>query len=120
MGAFLLAAEAAADAAVALRFRGITRKVAAADAKASGLARQVSGVRTPALQSATARAILTSSERQVGLLAAAGRSNRQIAQELCVSVRTVENHLQRSYTKLGIAGRSELAPLLEPAARPDD
>lgn len=120
MGAFLLAAEAAADAAVALRFRGITRKVAAADAKASGLARQVSGVRTPALQSATARAILTSSERQVGLLAAAGRSNRQIAQELCVSVRTVENHLQRSYTKLGIAGRSELAPMLEPAARPDD
>jgi ATP/maltotriose-dependent transcriptional regulator MalT len=38
-------------------------------------------------------------------LAAAGRSNRQIAQELYVSLATVEGTLWRAYAKLGISGR---------------
>jgi DNA-binding CsgD family transcriptional regulator len=55
---------------------------------------------------------LTASERRVARLAVAGRSNRDIAVELFVSPKTVENHLGRVYTKLGIAGRRELAVAL--------
>lgn len=55
---------------------------------------------------------LTGSERRVADLAATGRANREIAQELFVSPKTVENHLGRIYTKLGISGRRELAGAL--------
>ncbi len=52
---------------------------------------------------------LTASERRVAELASDGRSNRDIAQELFVTPKTVENHLGRVYMKLGIAGRRELS-----------
>ncbi len=45
-------------------------------------------------------------------LAADGLSSREIAARLYLSARTVENHLQRSYEKLGIKGRDELAAAL--------
>jgi DNA-binding CsgD family transcriptional regulator len=41
-----------------------------------------------------------------------GRTNRDIAHELFVSPKTVENHLGRIYVKLGITGRRELARAL--------
>ncbi|MFC3453870.1 helix-turn-helix transcriptional regulator [Amycolatopsis speibonae] len=52
---------------------------------------------------------LTASERRVADLAASGQANREIAQDLFVTPKTVENQLKRIYTKLGIAGRRELA-----------
>lgn len=52
---------------------------------------------------------LTAGERRVAELAAVGRSNRDIAQELFITPKTVENHLGRAYAKLGIRGRRELA-----------
>ncbi|WP_367132665.1 AAA family ATPase [Saccharothrix sp. HUAS TT1] len=55
---------------------------------------------------------LTASERRVADLAATGRGNREIAQELFVTPKTVENHLGRIYTKLGISGRRDLARVL--------
>lgn len=55
---------------------------------------------------------LTASERRVASLAVAGRTNRDIAQELFVSPKTVENHLGRVYSKLGIGNRRELAGAL--------
>ena len=55
---------------------------------------------------------LTASERRIAELASGGRSNRDIAQELFVSPKTVENHLGRVYVKLGIKGRRELASAL--------
>jgi DNA-binding CsgD family transcriptional regulator len=51
---------------------------------------------------------LTPSERRVAVLAAAGRTNKAIAQELFVTPKTVEVHLSSAYRKLGIASRSEL------------
>jgi DNA-binding CsgD family transcriptional regulator len=66
------------------------------------------------LQVLTAVAPLTRREREVAGLAAQGRTNRDIADELVVSVRTVENHLQRVYAKLGVGSRDELRVALEP------
>ena len=48
-------------------------------------------------------------ERQIVMLVAAGLSNRQIADRLVISVRTVEGHLYRIFAKLGIPSRSHLA-----------
>ncbi|HJZ02863.1 MAG TPA: helix-turn-helix transcriptional regulator, partial [Streptosporangiaceae bacterium] len=52
-------------------------------------------------------------ELDTAMQAAAGRSNKQIAAEMQLSVRTVESHLQRAYEKLGISGRHELAGALQ-------
>jgi DNA-binding CsgD family transcriptional regulator len=113
IGADLLAAEAAADAAVAWRRAGEPRRAAAAENRAAALADRCEGAVTPALQIVERRGHLTPAERQVALLAAAGRSNKEIAEAVFVAVRTVENHLQRVYEKLGIGGRKELADALE-------
>jgi DNA-binding NarL/FixJ family response regulator len=51
-------------------------------------------------------------ERRVAKLVAAGRRNREIGQVLFMSVGTVEGHLTRTYRKLGIRSRSELARLM--------
>ncbi|MFJ3812545.1 AAA family ATPase [Streptomyces sp. NPDC090073] len=52
---------------------------------------------------------LTPSERRVVEMAAAGKSNREIAQALFVTPKTVEAHLASSYRKLGISNRRQLA-----------
>jgi len=59
---------------------------------------------------------LTPSERRVAELAAEGQANRDIAQALYVTPRTIEGHLTNVYRKLGISTRNELADAL--AARP--
>ena len=51
---------------------------------------------------------LTPSERRIAELAASGTSNRELAQSLFVTVKTVEMHLANAYRKLGIHSRSEL------------
>jgi DNA-binding CsgD family transcriptional regulator len=55
---------------------------------------------------------LTNREREIAQLAADGLPSRAIAERLFVSVRTVDNHLARVYTKLGVAGRTELPDIL--------
>jgi DNA-binding CsgD family transcriptional regulator len=55
---------------------------------------------------------LTPSELRVARLAAGGRSNREIAGELYVTVKAIEGHLARAYAKLGIEGRGQLAGAL--------
>jgi DNA-binding CsgD family transcriptional regulator len=66
------------------------------------------------------RDALTPSESRVAQLAANGQTNRQIAQALFVTQRTVETHLTSTYGKLGISSRPELLAALadsHPAAR---
>ncbi|HTK64480.1 MAG TPA: AAA family ATPase [Pseudonocardia sp.] len=112
MGADLLAAEAAADAAVSWRRDHDRRREAAANRRARSLLDRCQGASTPALQSVTARAVLAPAERDAAVLAAAGASNKEIAGQLGVAVRSVENRLQHVYEKLGVTGRSELAAAL--------
>jgi DNA-binding CsgD family transcriptional regulator len=61
---------------------------------------------------------LTPSERRVALLAAEGKSNRQIAQALVVTVKAVEFHLGNVYRKLDVRSRHALPAALEPASDP--
>jgi ATP/maltotriose-dependent transcriptional regulator MalT len=62
---------------------------------------------------------LTPSERRTASLAAAGMSNREIAQHLFVSTRTVESQLHSTYMKLGVSSRRELAGRLAASQGPD-
>jgi DNA-binding CsgD family transcriptional regulator len=113
LGALLLAAEASADAAVAWRRRGEARSAAVDQRRSSALAQCCEGAVTPALGAVESRALLTPAEREAALLAAAGRSNQEIADRLGLSVRTIENRLLRTYEKLGVSGRAKLAAALE-------
>ncbi|CCH78582.1 hypothetical protein BN12_3000003 [Nostocoides japonicum T1-X7] len=58
-------------------------------------------------------AALTPAEHEVAMLAASGCGNKEIAQRLFVTRRTVETHLTHVFDKLGIAGRTRLADLLD-------
>ena len=55
---------------------------------------------------------MTASERRVADLAADGQTNRDIAQTLYVTPKTIEVHLSNAYRKLGIGSRRELARAL--------
>ncbi|MBV9083919.1 MAG: hypothetical protein JOZ62_14675 [Acidobacteriaceae bacterium] len=56
---------------------------------------------------------LTPGELRVVRLAAEGHSNRDIAQQLYVTLKTIEGHLSRAYDKLGISNRGQLSRILE-------
>ena len=60
---------------------------------------------------------LTSSERRTAQLAAAGLSNREIAQNLFITTRIVEGHLTHAYQKLAITSREQLPAALAPPDR---
>ncbi|MET4590044.1 LuxR C-terminal-related transcriptional regulator [Arthrobacter sp. 754] len=60
----------------------------------------------------TGSPLLTSRERQIARLAGRGSSNRDIALEMGVSVRTVEGHLYQVFTKLGVTSRGDLTGLV--------
>jgi DNA-binding CsgD family transcriptional regulator len=112
MGADLLAAEAAADLVVALSRSGRRRDCNAAHRRATELAARCPGASTPALRRLELAARLTRSEYEVALLAAGGATNGAIADHLSLSIRTVQNHLQRAYDKLGIHARGDLGAAL--------
>jgi DNA-binding NarL/FixJ family response regulator len=112
MGALLLAVDAAAQAAAVYIRQGRRGSAQAATTRAHHLAQACEDARTPALAALAAPLPLTHREREIVTLAAGGLSNREIAQRLVVSVRTVENHLYRASTKLGATDRAELTALL--------
>jgi DNA-binding CsgD family transcriptional regulator len=67
----------------------------------------------PRTKALSGRDALTPSELRVAQMAAEGRRNRDIAQDLFITVRTVEGHLSRAYTKLEITSRDALRAALE-------
>ena len=112
LGAVLLAAEAAAEAAQAYQRAGDRRAAAALGVRSAGLAATCEGARTPALTVPVTVVPLTGRERDIATLAARGEPSKAIAERLFLSVRTVDNHLQNVYSKLGIGSRRELAAAL--------
>ena len=96
---------AAFEAFRALRARPWERR-AEAELRACGIAVPESLVNAVGLRE------LTPQQRQIIRLAATGLSNREIAQRLFLSPRTVSSHLYRSFPKLGVAGRHQLHGLL--------
>ncbi|MFF5171472.1 ATP-binding protein [Micromonospora sp. NPDC000089] len=103
----LWAAEAVAQALPPLRR---SAAATAAHRRLADLLGRCDAVRTPALDAL--RPALTDREFEIALLAADGVTSRVIAERLFLSIRTVENHLQRVYSKLGVAGRGELRTAL--------
>ncbi|MEV1285570.1 LuxR C-terminal-related transcriptional regulator [Micromonospora sp. NPDC049679] len=114
LGLDLFAAEAAAMAVTLLR-TGRSPLAVEASARLGDLLQRCDAVATPALL--TGQPALTGRERQIARLAAKGVASRDIAEQLFISTRTVENHLQRVYSKLGVTCRGELTPALR--ALPD-
>jgi DNA-binding CsgD family transcriptional regulator len=112
MDAQLLAAEVYREASEAFQ-RDALRRQAASTARLSAELREGCGpVSTPLLGSSEGAVMLTRREREVASLAASGLSSREIADRLYVSVRTVDNQLQRVYNKLGVSGRDGLREAL--------
>ncbi len=116
IGSKLLAAEAAAQAQQAYMRQGRSRLARVSGARAALMAARCPGVLTPPLAGLTP-VLLTSRERQVARLASAGLTSRDLGDQLGISVRTVDNHLGSIYSKLGVAGRGELAVVLGLSSR---
>jgi DNA-binding NarL/FixJ family response regulator len=60
---------------------------------------------------------LTAREREIATLVAAGRTNREVAEQLVLSPRTIDAHLRSIYGKLGVRSRVELAGAMQRSAR---
>jgi len=112
LGAMLLAAEAASGAADAFTRAGDRRAATAALRRANALAAACEGAATPGLVQAASAVPLSGREREIVTLAAEGMSSKDIAERLYLSVRTVDNHLQHAYAKLGVSSRAGLAHAL--------
>jgi DNA-binding CsgD family transcriptional regulator len=114
LGAGLRAARRPTDARVPLRSALELAEILGAQGLADNVRSELRAAggrpRTTALQGVAA---LTPSERRAAGLAAAGQTNREIAQELFVTLKTVELHLASTYRKLGIRSRRELTAQLQ-------
>ena len=111
-GASLLAAEAAAQAALAHRRGGRQASARASSASSARWLDGCQGAWTPALGALEAPR-LTPRELEIARLAARGLTNREIAERLHISVRTVGNHLHQTFGKLGVHGRGDLRRLFD-------
>jgi DNA-binding NarL/FixJ family response regulator len=107
----MLAAEAFARAATLHRSSGTARS-AAASARRRDEQLTECGLENLPLVVELTTSPLSERELEIANLAADGMTNRQIADQLVLSVRTVETHLQRVYQKLGVRGRSEVGAAL--------
>lgn len=112
IGDLVAAIDAAAHA--ALEYRGQDRRgsALACSARAAALAERCGGAVTPALRHAAEPLPLTDREREIVMLIGQGLSNREVAERLTLSVRTVESHIYRAMAKTGTADREDLAALL--------
>jgi ATP/maltotriose-dependent transcriptional regulator MalT len=70
------------------------------------------GATTPATRAAAAPLPLTSREREIVTLVSDGLSNKEIAEALSVSIRTVEGHIYKACCNVGAASRTELAEVV--------
>jgi len=112
MGDMFSAADASAHAAIAYRGEGLRGATLTAAGRAQRLAHACGGAVSPAIREAAQPLPLTPREQEIISLVAQGLSNREIADAMCVSVRTIEGHLYRASLRSGAANRTELVALL--------
>jgi DNA-binding CsgD family transcriptional regulator len=108
LGTILYAAEASYAASRAYRTAGDGRAAAVANVRATTLHGRCENASIPWVAGFQSSETLTGREQQAALLAAAGHSDKEIAIELEISVRTVQNHLARVYRKLDVTNRRDL------------
>jgi DNA-binding CsgD family transcriptional regulator/tetratricopeptide (TPR) repeat protein len=111
-GLTLSAADAAAQAAPLHDRAGQHRRSAESATRAVRLAALCGGAITPAIRSAARPLPLSPREREIAVMVAEGLSNREIADKLLVSVRTVEGHVYRACIKLDVSHRDDLAAIV--------
>lgn len=112
-GANLLAAEALVSASELALAAGDQRLSRSLGGRASNHLAVTEAAPTPALIAGGGTVQpLTDREREIAFLAATGLTSREIGEQLFVSARTVSNHLQHVYDKLGVRGRAELKAAL--------
>lgn len=112
LGAMLLAAEAATNSAELYSQTGDQRRATAMSRRSAELTERCENAATPGLVRTGSAVPLSGREREIAILAAAGIASKDIADRLFLSVRTVNNHLQHVYTKLGVSSRADLAEAL--------
>jgi DNA-binding NarL/FixJ family response regulator len=117
-GALLSAADAAAQAAALFDAAGDRRNAVDAAASADRLAAACGGVQTPELLVASNPLPLSVREREIAHLVAQGLSNRDIAERLVVSTRTVESHIYKACIKVDVSDREGLAILIRRGGGP--
>jgi DNA-binding NarL/FixJ family response regulator len=112
----LAAADAAAQAVEAYQDAGLRGSALIASATARRLAAECQGAQTPALRAATMPEPITARQREIITLAAEGLSNKEIADRLTMSVRSVQGHLFRASQRVGVNGRDQLIAIVYPAS----
>ena len=117
MGDLVAAVDSAAQAALTYRRQDLRGSALGASARAEALAEKCGGARTPALRQASEPLPLTDREAEIVMLIGEGLSNREVAERLTLSIRTVESHIYRAMLKTGTTSRNELGALL-PRHRP--
>lgn len=108
-GARVFAVAAYSRLALAHREAGRAASAAEAAGVARELARECGGLALPSLRLLASFAELSPREREVTRYVARGMTNREIAAEMTLSVRTVEGHVMRACRRLGVETRAQLA-----------
>src|SRR6185437_1712258 len=111
MGDVFASADASAHASVAYRGHGQRGAALTAAARAQRISEECGGAVSPALCECVQPDPFTVRERDIISLVTQGFSNRQIAEELSMSIRTVEGHLYRASGRSGASNRGELSAL---------
>lgn len=112
MGDRIASADAAAHAAEVFGAQNLRGSKLTAGSRATKLVSDC-GATTPATREVAEPLPLSTREREIATLVRDGLSNKEIANALTMSVRTVEGHIYRACGKLGLANRAELADLIK-------
>ncbi|MCV7225191.1 helix-turn-helix transcriptional regulator [Mycolicibacterium komossense] len=117
MGDLLAAADSAAHASSAHRRAGRRGSGATSYTRAEKLASRCGGATSPAIVGAQVAIPFTQREREIAVLVVQGLTNREIAEAMSLSVRTVEGYVYQACAKAGVAKRTELSSVLPTAVR---
>jgi DNA-binding CsgD family transcriptional regulator/DNA-binding transcriptional ArsR family regulator len=112
-GMLLVAADAWARAGQQHRRAGRTGPAAVAAGHVARLVPACEGARTPGTAGARQHPVLTRREAEILRLVRDGLTNKQIAERLVLSPRTVESHRNNAYRKLGVSSAEELVAVLD-------